>query len=91
MWEMTETYLYCRPDVLATESGQDEVDLVLQKLAGELGLTDGPLFREGRGTSIVVPGSPETVWAAMDRVSINRTRRELFVLPGPGDSWPRKS
>ncbi|HVV90489.1 MAG TPA: hypothetical protein VHB53_08345 [Solirubrobacterales bacterium] len=82
MWETTETYLYCRPDVLKTESGEVEVDLVLQKLAGELGLPGGPLFREAHGTSIVVPGSPEEVWAAMDRVATHRTRRELFLLPG---------
>jgi hypothetical protein len=82
MWETTETYLYCRPDVLKTQSGEVEVDLVLQELAGELGLAGGPLLREAHGTSIVVPGSPEEVWAAMARVSTYGTRSELFLLPG---------
>jgi hypothetical protein len=84
---VTQTFLYCRPEVLENPLGAAEVDEVLERLACELKREHERelRFRPRQGNSIVIPEvGPDEIWAAMDRFLPIWKQARLFFLPRLG-------
>ena len=82
MPEPSVTFIYCRPEVLATVLGTVEVDEALALLALELGLGNGPDLRRVGDVSATISGvSPQATWAAMDRAIPLYRQLLLFFRP----------